>query len=459
MSELSSAKPDKEWLPNLMFDTVNNPFAMQNLMRKEAETFSATADGRSAKSFVASAIGDKGERAPSAFQFNAQTGLGPQTSFRAHATGSLAGETTAAAAPKPTTDTDLTQAEEEQTTIMADAGQDEAATDAQHADENREVVHAEMDAELQADADADTEIETGTEIETETETEQDDVIAASAQEAMNEIDEIDDAATVDTDTELEIAVEALADAQAEPEEVAATPDLSSEAMTALLDAAREEARAAAREEGFDAGYAQAQSELKKEHDTQIEALQKLNAGVQELANDSDALFEPLHKLALHLAEQLVRGELTQSGLAISRLVDNALREMAGSGEKVVMVQLNPDDLELYRPLVAQLGDSMTLRSNTALKRGSVRVSLDGSVVEDLIERRIEGLGKSLAQPPAAGWRNGPGTSLSARLESGSGSRQTVQDVTAKDVAAPTPSDSTVEMMADAVEAQGDGDHA
>ena len=457
MSELSSAKPDKEWLPNLMFDTVNNPFAMQNLMRKEAETFSATADGRSAKSFVASAIGDKGERAPSAFQFNAQTGLGPQTSFRAHATGSLAGETAAAAAPKPTTDTDLTQAEEEQTTIMADAGQDEADTDAQHADENREVVHAEMDAELQADADADTGIETDTEIETETE--QDDVIAASAQEAMNEIDEIDDAATVDTDTELETAVEALADAQAEPEEVAATPDLSSEAMTALLDAAREEARAAAREEGFDAGYAQAQSELKKEHDTQIEALQKLNAGVQELANDSDALFEPLHKLALHLAEQLVRGELTQSGLAISRLVDNALREMAGSGEKVVMVQLNPDDLELYRPLVAQLGDSMTLRSNTALKRGSVRVSLDGSVVEDLIERRIEGLGKSLAQPPAAGWRNGPGTSLSARLESGSGSRQTVQDVTAKDVAAPTPSDSTVEMMADAVEAQGDGDHA
>ena len=456
MSELSSAKPDKEWLPNLMFDAVNNPFAMQNLMRREAETFSATADGRSAKSFVASAIGDKGERAPSAFQFNAQTGLGPQTSFRAHATGSLAGETTAAA-PKPTTDTDLPQAEEEQTTIMADAGQDEAATDAQHADENREVVHAEVDAELQADADADTEIDT--KIETETETEQDDVIAASAQEAMNEIDEIDDAATVDTDTELETAVEALADAQAEPEVVAATPDLSSEAMTALLDAAREEARAAAREEGFDAGYAQAQSELKKEHDAQIEALQKLNAGVQELANDSDALFEPLHKLALHLAEQLVRGELTQSGLAISRLVDNALREMTGSGEKAVMVQLNPDDLELYRPLVAQLGDSMTLRSNTALKRGSVRVSLDGSVVEDLIERRIEGLGKSLAQPPAAGWRNGPGTSLSARLESGSGARQTVQDVTAKDVAAPTPSDSTVEMMADAVEASGDGDHA
>lgn len=445
MSELSSAKPDKEWLPNLVFDAVNNPFAMQNLMRKEAETFSDTADGRSAKSFVVSAIGDKGERAPSAFQLNAQTGLGPQTSFKAHATGSLAGET-AVAVHKPAADTELPQVEEEPTAVMADAGQDEAAADAQHADGNVYVVQAEADTEVQADANADKEIET--EAQAETETVQDDVIAAAAQEVM---DEIEAAATVGTESAIETAVEALAGAQVKPEEVVATPDISSEAMIAMLEAAREE--------GFDAGYAQAQSELKKEHDAQIEALQKLNAGVQELANDSDALFEPLHKLALHLAEQLVRGELTQSGLAISRLVDNALREMAGSGEKAVMVQLNPEDLELYRPLAAQLGDSMTLRSNTALKRGSVRVSLDGSVVEDLIERRIEGLGKSLAQPPAAGWRNGPGTSLSAGLETESGARQMVQYVTTKEVAAPPLADSTVEMMADVVETSGDGDHA
>jgi hypothetical protein len=97
--------------------------------------------------------------------------------------------------------------------------------------------------------------------------------------------------------------------------------------------------------------------------------------------------------------------------------------MAAAGDKPVVVHLNPEDLELYRPLVSQFGDSMTLRSSTDLKRGSLRVALDGSVVEDLIERRIEGLKKTMAQPPASNWRSTAPTSLPARMS------QVVEDVT------------------------------
>jgi hypothetical protein len=85
-------------------------------------------------------------------------------------------------------------------------------------------------------------------------------------------------------------------------------------------------------------------------------------------------------------------------------VDNCLRELAASGEKAVIVHLNPDDLEQYKPLVVQFGDSMVLRPDALLSRGSVRASLDGSVVEDLIDRRVKGLSKSLAQPVASSWR-------------------------------------------------------
>ena len=112
----------------------------------------------------------------------------------------------------------------------------------------------------------------------------------------------------------------------------------------------------------------------------------------------------MKKLAMHLAEQLVRGELTQSAQVIARLVDNCLRELAASGEKAVIVHLNPEDLEQYKPLIAQFGDSLVLRPDALLARGSVRASLDGSVVEDLIDRRIKGLSKSLAQPVASSWR-------------------------------------------------------
>jgi hypothetical protein len=124
---------------------------------------------------------------------------------------------------------------------------------------------------------------------------------------------------------------------------------------------------------------------------------------------------------VHLAEQLVRGELTQSGQVISRMVENCVREMSGSSEKTLIVHLNPDDLELYKPLAEQFGTTISLRPNSTLQRGSVRVSLDGAGVEDLIERRVQALSTSLKEAAPTGWRGNAiaaaGNSLAARMES------------------------------------------
>jgi hypothetical protein len=139
-------------------------------------------------------------------------------------------------------------------------------------------------------------------------------------------------------------------------------------------------------------------------DEKLAVIDQMIKGLHQLERDPNTLFEPMKKLAMHLAEQLVRGELTQSAQVIARLVDNCLRELAASGEKAVIVHLNPEDLEQYKPLIAQFGDSMVLRPDALLSRGSVRATLDGSVVEDLIDRRVKGLSKSLAQPVASSWR-------------------------------------------------------
>jgi hypothetical protein len=160
-------------------------------------------------------------------------------------------------------------------------------------------------------------------------------------------------------------------------------------------------------------------------DAKVAALQSMVDGIKELSTDADALFDPVKKLAVHLAEQLVRGELTQSGQVISRIVENCVREMSGSSEKTLIVHLNPDDLELYKPLAEQFGTTISLRPNSTLQRGSVRVSLDGAVVEDLIERRVQALSKSLKEAAPTGWRSnantnantGAGNSLAARMES------------------------------------------
>lgn len=211
------------------------------------------------------------------------------------------------------------------------------------------------------------------------------------------------------DTDALTGTDVLADDAAAAESAIAAEagrqvDLSNEAMNSLLDTAREEARMAGYQEGLQAGIAQAQSEMQQAFDDKLVVVKQLTDSLQHLTEDPNTLFEPFKKLAMHLAEQLVRGELAQSAQVISRLVDNCLRELAGSGEKAVIIHLNPEDLEQYKPLIIQFGDSILLRPDSTISRGSVRASLDGSVVEDLIERRVKGLTKSLSQPVATGWR-------------------------------------------------------
>lgn len=370
MSEPRKAPARKQWLPNLMFDSETNAFAIQNLLEKEGPQFVAEEERRAGAAFVVDRLG-KQEEESDVHHF-----------------------------------------------IADNAGDedDDEETQAAHPDEAQELSVAEP----------------VTVSPTEEEIQQ----AAAAEQAARAEQQAQEQAAIAAQAAAQAAAEqaaqaaaleaaALAEEQTTTLETSApvpdqTPDLTSEAVANLVATATEEARVAAHaqghQEGFNTGYAQALSELKAEYDAKITALQSMCDGVKELSTDANALFEPLKKLAVHIAEQLVRGELTQSGQVISRLVENCLREMSGSSEKSLIVHLNPEDLDIYKPLAEQFGETMSLRPNSNLQRGSVRVSLDGAVVEDLIERRVQALSKSLAEAAPSGWRGNAGGSLASRME-------------------------------------------
>ena len=372
MSELRKTPVRKQWMPNLMFDSETNDFAIQNLLEKEGPQFVAESERRKAAAFVPDRLGREEEESVS-HRFvaeNADQDLDQEVDL-----GSTLHHPSAS-------ETKTTSPAEEANQLAAE--QAARAQAEQQAAEQAAQVAAEQAAQL-----------------AEQQAAQAAAIAAAAEESVAEQEE----------------VELI---QAEQ-----TPDLSNEAVTSLVEAAREEAHIAAHAEGhqqgFDTGYAQALTELKAEMDAKVTALQSMVDGIKELSTDADALFDPVKKLAVHLAEQLVRGELTQSGQVISRMVENCVREMSGSSEKTLIVHLNPDDLDLYKPLAEQFGTTISLRPNSTLQRGSVRVSLDGAVVEDLIERRVQALSKSLKEAAPTGWRGNAnaaaGNSLAARMES------------------------------------------
>lgn len=152
--------------------------------------------------------------------------------------------------------------------------------------------------------------------------------------------------------------------------------------------------------GWDEGHAQAQAAAAAQQAEQVAVLTDLMSSLHGLNHEPQRFFEPLKRLALHMAEQLVRGELQVSGKAVANLVKQALDTLGETREKVTL-HLNPMDADALSDAAPELVAQCAIEADAQLQRGSVRVSVNDAVVEDLIEHRLEALARRvLAQPDA-----------------------------------------------------------
>ncbi|MGI9134706.1 MAG: FliH/SctL family protein [Rhodoferax sp.] len=174
------------------------------------------------------------------------------------------------------------------------------------------------------------------------------------------------------------------------------------------DAALAQARAA--------GYAQGAEETRLQMQAQFDAQQRcaadadyalveaLKNAIGGLAQDPQTLFEPLKRLSLHLAEQLLLAELQLDGAAIARLVQRCVDELSQSDAPLVRVDLNPLDLAQLQSLqqrsAVPLASSLSLHADAHLTPGSVRASANDALVEDLTHHRLAELAHDLLPNPA-----------------------------------------------------------
>jgi flagellar biosynthesis/type III secretory pathway protein FliH len=188
----------------------------------------------------------------------------------------------------------------------------------------------------------------------------------------------------------------------------AGPPLKSEVAPAAESpeqvAAREEALRAAIAQAHARGVAEGEAAARRElaqagagHDA---LLREIASALQALAVDPDRCFEPLRRLALHLAEQLVRAELRLSGAAIEQLVRLSLEQLPGP-VLAPTVSLNPEDLALLGESGAIFGPDCRLEADPMLARGSVRAAARDAIVEDFIEHRLAALADRLLADPQA----------------------------------------------------------
>lgn len=181
------------------------------------------------------------------------------------------------------------------------------------------------------------------------------------------------------------------------------------------------------ERGLAEGRAQALAETEAERARDRELLRHIAIECKGLAEHPQRLTEPLRRLALHLAEQLVRAELQTSGKAVLQLVEQLVSQLDGA--EPVVVQLNPGDWDRVHELQGESQPGIQWMSDPDLHPGSVRVRANDALVEDLMEHRLEALVDQLLLEPHA--KTKANQRATARRRPSLNEVEDVQDVQAK----------------------------
>ena len=192
---------------------------------------------------------------------------------------------------------------------------------------------------------------------------------------------------IENDISLDLGAVAVGDAAEGPNTLAVD--------TSIERADIQAAMAKAKEEAFEEGILEGKAQAERAHGKIKNALKDLIERIRVNEGNIREFHDPLKKLAVHIAEQLIRGELTISSKAVERLVNQALEDIENQGPEEIVVTLHPEDLSSLGKTADVIKESIEFRSDSHLSRGSVRVTMGDSAIEDLIERRLQNIVENL----------------------------------------------------------------
>lgn len=166
-------------------------------------------------------------------------------------------------------------------------------------------------------------------------------------------------------------------------------------LTEGLEQGQAQGLAQGLEQGKAEGDQAARDALAQEMVAQRALFDNVAHELSALMAEPKKFFEPLNRLALHIAEQVVVGELSISSQAIERLVQRCLDELDHPVHGAVVLELNPEDKALLEAQGSELTKGMRLEAVHDMARGSVRVFANDTVVEDLVTHRLDSLARAL----------------------------------------------------------------
>ncbi len=150
----------------------------------------------------------------------------------------------------------------------------------------------------------------------------------------------------------------------------------------------------ARAEGFEAGRAEGREQAAVSIEAEKKRIMDFVHALDHAFGEPERFLDPLKKIAVHVAREVVRGELQLSGAAITRLVDHCIS--AGGTAKPVAIHLNAHDIEWFKSVAGDGAGPVPVVADETLANGSVKVMLNDGWIEDMIEHRFEDVETSLS---------------------------------------------------------------
>ena len=135
---------------------------------------------------------------------------------------------------------------------------------------------------------------------------------------------------------------------------------------------------------------QTKADAEAKVDKEIQQYRELTQKIRTASTRVSEFFEPVSRLSVHIAEQLVRGELTVGPVAITRLVQgclDAIEERASKKEPIL--KMHPADLEMFLTGFDGEPTGVSLVADDRLARGDVSLQMDHSVIDDLLSYRLD----------------------------------------------------------------------
>lgn len=142
---------------------------------------------------------------------------------------------------------------------------------------------------------------------------------------------------------------------------------------------------------FEDGFERGTDLAKQQFDTTQQQFLQLIKSISVAQSDMMTFYEPLKKLAIHLAEQLVRGELTLSSTAIERLIKETVVDLGQQSSDSITVNLSTQDRTRLPANFIEEFPQIDFRADEKISPGSLTLSFGDTAIEDFLEHRLHAL--------------------------------------------------------------------